>query len=141
MEEYIFVKSTDKEYINEIYPQMETLPSENENISSIYLPSITINTSCNYESPRILNEFTIASSSEEPENMMYYNIKQYEQNDRVIFNFDEQTTKNESQYIELDTNAIPLAKKIQKDFIIAVINYDTLSEFNYPCIAAYIIKI
>ena len=129
------------EYINEIYPQMETLPSENENISSIYLPSITINTSCNYESPRILNEFTIASSSEEPENMMYYNIKQYEQNDRVIFNFDEQTTKNESQYIELDTNEIPLAKKIQKDFIIAVINYDTLSEFNYPCIAAYIIKI
>lgn len=130
------------EYINEIYPQMETLSSENENISSIYLPQITINTSCNYESPRILNEFTIASSSsEEPENMMYYNIKQYEQNDRVIFNFDEQTTKTEQLYIELDTNEIPLAKKIQKDFIIAVINYDTLSEFNYPCIAAYIIKI
>ena len=117
------------EYFNEIYNKIN-----NNNIQTkkrIFLPIFNEKKYLNFNVPKLLENYTIDASDQNT-----YNIENYEQGSNFENEFD---SKSEKNYIEFNIEKDDLI--IKNDFIIAVINYDVLNEFEIPSLITFLVNI
>jgi hypothetical protein len=117
------------EYFNEIYNKIN-----NNNIQTkkrIFLPIFNEKKYLNFNVPKLLENYTIDASDQNT-----YNIENYEQGSNFENEFDNKSEKN---YIEFNIEKDDLI--IKNDFIIAVINYDALNEFEIPSLITFLVNI
>lgn len=119
------------DYMNQIYPEMSSINDDENAKQNIYIPIFTVNTNNTFIEPKDLDEFTV-----DTEDQNSYNIEKYYQNDQIIFNHD---NKVNDHFISFDINE-STDVVIKNEFLISIINYDTLTQFEIPSISSFIIS-
>ena len=107
-----------------IYNNEETIKTKN-----IFIPAFTLKRNNDYNDPKVLDEFAI-----DTEEQITFTIGKYVQNDNITF---EKDNKVDEHFIAFDIGEEDIV--IEKEFIISVINWDTLTQFEIPSIATYIV--
>lgn len=117
------------DYINQIYSEMSSVNEETIKTKNIFIPAFTLKRNNDYNDPKVLDEFAI-----DTEEQITFTIGKYVQNDNITF---EKDNKVDEHFIAFDIGEEDIV--IEKEFIISVINWDTLTQFEIPSIATYIV--
>ena len=117
------------DYINQIYSEMSSVNEETIKTKNIFIPAFTLKRNNDYNDPKVLDEFAI-----DTEEQITFTTGKYVQNDNITF---EKDNKVDEHFIAFDIGEEDIV--IEKEFIISVINWDTLTQFEIPSIATYIV--
>lgn len=119
------------DYMNQIYPEMSSINDDGNAKQNIYIPVFKVNRNNSFIEPKDLDEFTV-----DTEDQNSYSIGKYYQNDQIIFNHDD---KVNDHFLSFDINE-STDVVIKNEFLISIINYDTLTQFEIPSISSFIIS-